>query len=208
MAQTNRVDDGSFRVPFACGEPKVEFPFAAEGDLSAFVYTQKYRIDQSYFRALAPMTKFSTPLGLGYLVSAEDTTPIGNGLVEWYRVIASIPEEREVPGGQSTLNLQTLITEVASIGELPSYSAEDFAFSTPSTVTHSYSLKPIEVLRAPRLIIYNLGRSYQKIGNWGIFKAGDMILSTDTDHDLYMGFIFHRKETRCQVPLTFKQPAS
>lgn len=181
----------------------MEFPFAHEGDLSAWIYTLKYRIDQSKFRARSPMTRVSTPLGTGYLVAGEDAEPIGSGLVEWYRIVASVPRSRTVPGGQTSLTVQKLITTTEVDTGAKFYSIDEYSFQRAATVTWEYSLRPIRQLYAPRVIVSGTGVNYYTVGGWGSFRANQNVLSQDSEHSLYMGKIYCRKTTRCVFGVNF-----
>lgn len=201
MSAPTQIDDGPYRYPGIVGEPQIEFPYANEGDLSAFVYHVKYRQDFRYFTALEPMSVFSTPLGDGYLVEPENTDAIGNGLVEWTRVVASIPQTRVVPVGSVTLNMQYLVTTVG-VG----YSVEEFPVTRSGTATYEYGLAAFPIQQSPRWFTYLNGTKLAAVGGAGRFAAGDMVLVQDSETTLYMGLIYQRKTIRCPFGVDFEAP--
>jgi len=209
MSAPRRIDDGRLNIATVIGEPETEFPFAHEGDASAFVVTFKMQQDQAYFRPLAPMSRILTQFGTGYLVSGEDTKPIGSGLVEWTRVVASIPRTRTVPGGQVTLNIQNLVTTVDGDG-FTRYNIEEMAFPRASRVKWEYSLRSFQPILAPRLVKYTTVNSNVEIdniaavGNWGAFGAGKYVLADDAETGLYRGLIYYRKSVSCLFGVTLR----
>lgn len=201
MSAPRRADDGSFRNALVCGEPETEFPFTHEGDASAFVTTFTMRQDQSQFRPLAPMSRIATQFGTGYLVSGENTKGIGQGLVEWTRVVASVPRTRTVPGGTVMLNIQNLVITVQD--GLNQYDLEEFSVPRSALVKWEYSLQPFQPIQAPRAFVFKTGsggteiQHYATVGKWGAFGAANYVLAKDTEQELYRGLIYSRKSTTC-----------
>ena len=200
MSAPSIIDDGSSLTARQHGPVEWEFPFAHEGDASAWVATITMRQDERRFRPLAPMSRINTVRGMGYLVSAEDTSSIGQGRVEWKRIVANVPAMRTVPGGLATLNVQFVKSE---IGPPVTYSVEDVAIPTATRLTHEYSLTEFNLIQAPRTIVYAFGLQKVDIGSVRIYTAGQAILVQDSEQSLYRGLIYCRTTQRAKFPATF-----
>lgn len=196
----SEINDGNFTTAMVVAEPKYEFPFASQGDLSAFVVRFKMRQDWRSFVALTPMTVISTAGGNGYLVEPENTENIGQGLVEWERVVANVPSSRTVPSGTMSYSVQLLIT-VASVPAVP-YEIEEMPLTIDTYSTYSYSLSAFTVVHAPKIFSTCRGLVLVNIGSWGIAAAGDPVLAIDSENSLYMGLIYQKKLTYIKQPFT------
>lgn len=194
------IDDGSSLIARQHGPTEWEFPFAHEGDPSAWVATMTMRQDERTFRPLAPMSRINTVRGIGYLVSPEDTISIGQGRVEWKRIVANVPATRTVPGGLATLNIQFVKSE---IGPPVTHSVEDVAIPTATRLTYEYSLTEFRVIQAPRTIVYAFGLQKVDIGKDRAYYAGQPILVQDSEQSLYRGLIYCRMTQRARYPATF-----
>lgn len=204
MTAPRTVDDGSNLIARQHGATEWEFPFASEGDASAWVAKITMRQDQSKFRPLAPMSQIKTTRGIGYLVSPEDTQNIGQGRVEWTRHVANVPRSRTVPSGTASLNLQLLIKKIPDTGPI-TYALEEYPLAVPGNLTYEYATSAIPVLRAPRVIVYNEGKNYQFLGDWGNMRIGRSVLCQDSEHSLYRGLIQCRTTQRGIIPASFGQ---
>lgn len=200
MSAPRIIDDGSSLRDRQHGPTEWEFPFASEGDASAWVATITMRQDARAFRPLAPMSRIKTTRGYGYLVEPENTSNIGQGRVEWKRIVANVPKTRTVPGGLATLNIQIVKSE---IGPPVTYSVEDVAIPTATETTYEYSLKPFDVIRAPRVIVYADGLQKVTLGDYREFAAGNPVLVQDSELSLYRGLIYCRTTQRVKYPATF-----
>lgn len=199
MSAPRQVNDGNFKLARQHGATSWEFPFAHEGDATAWVATITMRQDQAYFRPLAPMTRLNTVRGVGYLVSPEDVKDIGQGRVEWQRIVANIPAKRTVPGGNGMLNIQTLVKMVVP-GEPATYESEEIPLPKSTQLTYEYAISPLPLLAAPRILIFNQSKNYVLLGGWRVFKPGEMVLVNDSEHSLYRGLIYCRMTTRAAWP--------
>jgi len=200
MSAPNIIDDGSSLTARQHGPTEWEFPFAHEGDASAWVATITMRQDERRFRPLAPMSRINTVRGIGYLVSAEDTSSIGQGRVEWKRIVANVPKTRTVPGGLATLNVQIVKSE---IGPPVTNSVEEVAIPTATRLTYEYSLKEFDIIQAPRAIAYADGLFLVRIGGDKTYAAGQTILVQDSELSLYRGLIYCRTTQRVKYPASF-----
>jgi len=196
----SEINDGNWTVATVCGEPKYEYPFADQGDVATYVVTFKMRQDWRNFTALASMTVISTALGNGYLVESETTTPIGQGLVEWERVVANVPASRTRPSGTMSYSLQILIT-VASVPAVP-YEIEELPLTIDTYTTWDYSTSTFAVVQAPHIFSTCRGLILVNIGSWGVTTAGDPVLAMDSENSIYRGLIYCRKKTYITQPFT------
>ncbi len=192
------VDDGSFIVAKQNGATEMSFPFADEGDTTSFVATQRWRIDARYFKPLASMSKMPPMVpnfGIAYLVAPENPVYVGNGLVEWQRIYASVPVTRTVPKQSVVHTFQYLIGN----------SILNATKVSPTRYKWEYSLTEFTPLTMG--IIFAHGASAYNIQQWANRPVGSLILHEDSECGIYRGQIFYRKSVYVTQPSLATTPA-
>lgn len=190
MSSPRYYDDGRFNVPQQNGATSFTFPFADKGDPLTFVARKRMRMASIFYTpaALMQFDDFAF-LGRAYLVNRSDAADVGNGLVEWEDVWASLPKTRTEYGTISYTQQYFLNSEII-----------EYTGTRDASFIYEYSLTtPLPRILAPRLfqinnVIYTINYNLS-IGE------GQPVLAQDTEREIYMAQIFCRKSI--YVPFHF-----
>lgn len=173
-------NDGDYKVERQVGAPILKRPFFDKGDSVSFEYVYTYRVDHRYDKPVKSMQKLKTQLGDAYLVEESDRTEIGNGIVEFQRTYASVPQPRVEYGTINFSRQQTINNKLIETQE-----------TVPAFIHYTFSLKPIKQIDAPRAVDID-GILFGKAG-FGNFVPGKLVLAEDSEVGTYKGKIFYRR---------------
>lgn len=180
MAYARLIDDGDFTTTTAF-KHDIRFPFSDRNDFVSFEYVVSYQVDKNHFVSLPSMSAQSTPRGTAYFVEQGDVRDVGDNLVEFDRVFASIPRNR---------------IESASIV----YTQQWWAVSgDPEIVEASYTLNgrivyeyftyvPPALIR-PRVIL--VSNTYLFVGT-PVQSSNALVIAEDSDVRIYKAGIYQR----------------
>lgn len=212
MAVPHTVTDGRYTPAVQIGPDRWNRPFMDQGDGTSFEVMRKYRVDYSTYTPGTIMTPIVTKLGIAYLVSESETQEIGNGLLEFDRVYASIPVQRAV-GTSLVYELQVVNNQVVyNFSETPTApEVAGIPLQRNATEVWDYAINaPPPALEQPYISVVN-NRIFT-FGNWGQFTPGQQVLAADTDSGIYKGRIYYRRSVYITWPniatQTFSTPGT
>lgn len=184
------VTDGDLSVAVQNGAPVPNFPFAYRGDTKTFVAKVTMRVDVNDYKVPVPMSQRWFPgLGRGYLVDFDQPSAVGQQLIEYGELYASVPLTGVEYGSATTTLYQAVVAPPDQNSTLTQYSDTFDALRL-----FEYSIfKPLPELIAPRLFLQSVG------GFDRILQTGDTnplsngkILAQNTTTRLYAGKIYER----------------
>lgn len=184
MSNPIYFSDGDYTRELEIGTGEWVTPFSNVGDQKSFEYIATYRIAEPHYKRAKSLQKVKLREGYAYMVDESPTSHIGNGIVEYKRTYASIPETRY---------------EYSSI----SYSRQEAFFdgtdprivtiteTVPCVILYEYSITPLPVIEAPRIEL--IDNVFFTFGGWGKFVVGQLYLAQDTEISIYKGGMNCRK---------------
>lgn len=186
MSVPKYYSDGDYSIPQQHGQMEVEFPFNDKNDPDSFEATITYRVDKNNLPRPRMMDSLRVAqYGIGYLVAQSKASSVGNGILEYTRTYASIPNTRT-----------EYITYTHSRQEI----IDGFFIETqevvPAAVIYEYSLRPLKLIPAPKVIFVD-GIPLVR-GGFGTFVAGKTYLAEDTEIGFYKAKIWQRKSIKIQ----------
>ena len=123
MSSPKYYDDGKFNLAAQNGATSFSFPFASKGDNQTFIARKKMRVASGAIQIPALMQAEDFTLGRAFYADRTDASDIGQGLVEYEAIYASLPATR-TEYGTITYTQQYLLS-----GEIIEYtSTRDAAF--------------------------------------------------------------------------------
>lgn len=189
MAAVKYYDDGDWTIPRQHGPALWRFPFSNKGDNVSFEYLVTYRIDAASYSPLQAMTKIRTPKGDAYLVEEGATRYIGNGILEWTRIFASVPVTR-LEGTTIVFAWQFNKTVPPSIAEVTR--------PMNGKLKSEYSLIELPQISAPSVAIVFDTTYY--FGGFGFLRPGMTIAAQNSASRIYKGLIYVRETILITLP--------
>jgi hypothetical protein len=195
------IDDGNYKKIAQVGCDEWSLPFSDRGDQKSFELVRTYRVGQGYWKPEKAGYKLKSERGICYLVTETDPRNIGNGILEWQRIFASVPETRQ-EGGSIVYSAQILSTQVSYDFETPPSAPEvtEVPLTMACRVQWEYFLDlPPPLLKPQVLVVYG---SVIKIGGWGQSVFGREYPAEDSEVGIYKGRIYYRRTPFIRWPLT------
>jgi hypothetical protein len=196
----NQVTDGSYRIAAQTGADEYTLPFSDVGDQISFEVKRIYRVDYNKFVRSKPMSQINSVYGKAYLVEEGPANPIGNGLLEFPRIYASVPQRR-VEGSSYVYSVQFLSTNVSYDPETPTPepSVTEFPVTLSARIVYEYFIGRPAPLIAPRVaVIYGTVITF---GGWGTLLYNQEYLAEDSEVSIYKGNIYQRRSIYIRYPV-------
>lgn len=185
-----QINDGDWRLGNV-ESVDISYPFAQKGDGVSFEATLKITQDKLAYRPLKLGDRITIP-GVannslaGYLVDPGTPRDIGNGLLEYRPVYASIPQKRVEPSS-------TVWTILLAIRDGNPITATN---TFPANVVYEYSLKPFAPHTSAKYIqvqdVFYLIKDSVTGYFGGLPKKGQYV-SDDSEVGIYKGLIYYRR---------------
>ncbi len=199
MAVPHTVNDGSFLVEHQIGADEWSTPFSLFGDSKSFEVKRKYRVQQDKYVRMKAMTKIQVRKGTAYLVEEGDANDIGNGLLEFQRTFAAVPNRR-VEGTSIVYNLQFLSISTSYDWESPPEEPTVTSISRvmSAEVVYEYFLRrPLPQDGARVEVLFGTPFYF---GGWGQFTPGQRVLAEDSTVEIYKAGIYVRRSVYIRWP--------
>ena len=136
----------------------------------------------------AVIDKITTLLGDAYLVDESEAAHVGNGLVEFTRTYAGLPNSRR-EGTTIAYSFQTLSLSAFADGEAE---IAEVTVTLGADVLYEYFLQKPKAYQAPRIALVNGKVIYY--GNWKpSYPSGTEIVAQDSEVGIHKGGIYYRK---------------
>lgn len=185
------VNDGNFNVATQNGAPVPNFPFAYRGDTKSFVAKVTMRIDVNAYQVPIPMSQRWFPgLGRGYLVDFDQPSSVGQQLIEYGLLYASVPITKSEYGSCIATVYQPTVNQPDENSFLTQYTD-----TFDAVRLYEYSVfNPLEQLLAPRMFLQSV------LGVDRLLITGDinplsqgLTLAQNTTSKIYLGRIYERE---------------
>lgn len=201
------IDDGDFGLALPNGAPTYDFPFSYRGDFNTFVASQPVRCAVSKYQPPKPMGQHWFPgLGRGYLVDFTTPSMIGQGLLNYTLIYASVPKQG-VEYRSVTYSAQTYTIGTGGANDTLSSSTDTY----DGTWVYDYSIwKPLPQILYTRLALIPEPETGTFPGRLQINVLGSALgvdapgraLAQNTTTQIWKGRIFER----LSIFINYQQP--
>lgn len=183
------VDDGDFSVPVQNGSDEYSYPFLEQGDNKSFEMRRPFVVQSDKYKAPELMARLTTLKGLAYLVEDDDPRDVGQGLVAFNRIYASVPVTRH-EGTQIVYGMQFYSVADEELAEIQ--------IPLNARVRYEYSLNPMNPIIAPRAFM--IFGELRALGGWGTLVPGNEYPAEDSTTGIYKGGIWFRRTVLIKYP--------
>lgn len=151
MAVPAIVNDGDFTTPRQNGAPEPDFPFSYRGDFKTFVAKVTMRVDVDSYKVPQQMAQRWFPgLGRGYLVDFTSPNMVGQRVLEYNLVYASVPLD-STEYNSATYSAQLWSPPLVEGGDYSITTATD---TYDAQFVYEYSIfKPLPQILYTRLVL-------------------------------------------------------